>query len=318
MRLLRVAPAFLMAGLIVGGYLLTLGTGAAVSPPWSTGGEAQILLWGGVGLLGGCTALFVVVLWGAVYLQVMEGSRGLPPPEPIDDPSHRPATGLPAADLARLQLGPDGLAGLGFEPAGWFLLDNFARLRVGAWRHAARPEVAFVLFQYGGGARLRIVRRFPGGVILITTNRLVDVSIATPASTYVQMRKTPSAAELWSWHLEAETLFEEGASLSRAGDERITRSPGDIATGPGWLPSFRALVPAEREGASTDLFMEILFRYGWFCRSRRLWLLRLNPFRECRRMYCLSGMSLKQQIAEGWAVAPGLRQMVCLPPGEGK
>jgi hypothetical protein len=64
------------------------------------------------------------------------------------------------------------------------------------------------------------------------------------------------------------------------------------------------------------VFMEFVVRCAWACRGRRLWLLRLNPFREYWRMCCLSGMSVKRQIEEGWAVAPGLRQMVCLPPEE--
>jgi hypothetical protein len=62
-----------------------------------------------------------------------------------------------------------------------------------------------------------------------------------------------------------------------------------------------------------ELFMEVVVRCGWSHRAKKLWLLRLNPFRECWRIYRLSGMSLKQQIAQGWAVDPALRQLVRLP-----
>jgi hypothetical protein len=317
MRLLRVALFPLLLGILAGMVLLIAGTldGPAFADLFS-GKIVKALLWAGPGLIGGCMALFLVVAWGAVFVQVMEGSRGQPVPEPIEDPCHRPAVGVPTRELFALQAGRDGLAGLGVEPAGWFLWDNFAQLRVAAWQHTTRPEVAYVLFQLGGSPRLRIVRRFASGVTLMTTNRLTDVAVAPPASTYVQMLKTDSAAELWSWHLEAEMLFAEEDSLSRAGDERIMRSPGDVATSRGWAPPLRTAASAERESDPMGVFMEMVVRCAWATRARRLWLLRLNPFREFWRMSCLGGLSVKHQIEEGWVVAPGVRQGVCLPPDE--
>jgi hypothetical protein len=270
-------------------------------------------LWAGGGLLGLSAALFIACPWAGVYIQVMEGSRGLPRPEPIDSPLSTPNRSVPTAALTELQFGPNGLAALGFEPAGWFFRDVFGRMRIGAWRHSSRPEVAFIMFQRGGDARLRIVRRFADGAILLTSTRLLDLACPPPASVYVQVRKTRSAAELWAWHLEAEALFAEKAAPSRAGDERITRSPGDFTPSRDGAPSSRADGLAGGERAPMEVFMEIVVRWAWFHRAQRLWLLRLNPFRECWRMYWLSGMSLKQQIEEGWAVAPWLRHSVCLP-----
>jgi hypothetical protein len=63
------------------------------------------------------------------------------------------------------------------------------------------------------------------------------------------------------------------------------------------------------------LFMELVVRIAWGVRGRRLWLLHANLFRECVRMYWLCGMSVRQQIDEGWAVPPALRHMVRLPEG---
>jgi hypothetical protein len=264
------------------------------------------LWWAGIGLLGVCGALFVAFPWAAVYVQVMEASRGLPVPQPINNPTLRPGTGVPAAELAELQFGPNGLSGLGFQPAGWFYLDNFAGMRIGAWRHPSHPAVAFVMFQLGGNARLRIIRHFEDGTMLMTSTRLVDVAVIPPASTYVQMRKTRSAAQLWSWHLDAEALFPQQAGATRPGDEHITSSPGDFADG-------GASVVAEGGPDLMAGYREVTSRWGWFHRGRRLWLLQLNPFRECWRMYWLCGISLKQQIDDGWAVAPHLRRLVCLP-----
>jgi hypothetical protein len=271
----------------------------------------QALRWGGVGLLGACVAMFLALPWAGVYVQVIEASRGQPVPKPIKDPTLKPAREVPTDALAGLAVGQDGLASLGFEPTGWFWLDNFAQLRVGAWRHCSHPAVAFVLFQPGGAPRLRIVRRFKSGAILTTTNKLTDVAAGPPASMYVQMCMTRSAAELWSWHLQAEMLFEGEASRSRPGENRVTRSPGDFAPRPAPFP-FRA-DPNEGPSDPMEVFMEALVRWGWMHRSQRLWLLKLNPFRECWRMWNLCGLSLEQQIAEGWATAPWLRERVCLP-----
>jgi hypothetical protein len=62
-----------------------------------------------------------------------------------------------------------------------------------------------------------------------------------------------------------------------------------------------------------EVFLEAVVRWGWMHRSQRLWLLKLNPFRECWRMWYLCGMALERQIEEGWATAPWLRERVCLP-----
>ena len=60
-------------------------------------------------------------------------------------------------------------------------------------------------------------------------------------------------------------------------------------------------------------YMEVVVRRGWFHRGRRHWLLKASLFRECWRMYFLCGLSLEQQIEDGWAVAPEQRRLVCLP-----
>jgi hypothetical protein len=310
MRLLRATPLILLFGCAAGGVLVIVSASLA-----DTGSQdaRHALWWAGVGLLGACGVLFVAFPWAALYVQVMESSRGLPLPQPIDPPPLTPAAGIPVADLAELQIGPNGLVGLGFDLVGWFYLDNFAGLRIAAWRHCSHPAVAFVLFQPGGAPRLRIVRRFGDGAILMTSNRLTDLAVGPPASTYVQVRKTRSAAELWSWHLEAEALFAEQATALRPGDERITRSPGDFAPGRGGAP--RLWVDGRTGGGSEamELFMEIVVRFAWLKRSRARWLLGVNPLGECWRMYWLCGLSLKQQIEDGWTVAPEVRRLVCLP-----
>jgi hypothetical protein len=81
-------------------------------------------------------------------------------------------------------------------------------------------------------------------------------------------------------------------------------------------PALRACLPSEEESELWELFLEVNFRFAWSVRSRRWWLLRLNPFRECWRMARLCGVSLREQIDTGWAVAPCLRQMVCLPEAQ--
>jgi hypothetical protein len=267
----------------------------------------QTLKWAGVATLSGCGVLILVLAWFGTWVQVYEGSQGVPVPEPIDNPTLTPATGIPMGGLTRLQFGPpDGLARLGFEPAGWFRLDNFAQLHVGAWRHPAHAAIAFVFYQPGGTACLRIIRRFRGGLILVSSTKLTDLACARPESTYVQVRKTPTAEELWRWHLEAEKLFGEEPRPYKPEVDRITRSPGDFTRGPAAAPAPRTDVGAEGEVDPMELFMEVLIRSARFLRSRRLWLLRLNPFRELWLMYHLHGMPIERQVEEGWAVSPRL------------
>jgi hypothetical protein len=268
----------------------------------------QFFLWTGAGVLGGFLALFVLSLYLAVYVQVMRGSQGMPVPQPIDDPCANPAVGVPAGDLLRLQ---SGLIGVGFEPAGWFYMDDVGGRYVGAWRHRAHPAAAFILFQPGGKPRVRILRLFPDGVILTTTNRLVDLASYPAASMYLQMRRTESPAELWSWHLEAEALFPQQAPAPQTGDRRIVRLEGDYAA-ERRVPMLQER-PGSGEADPMEVFCEAQHRRSWGLRGRRRWLLHLSIFRECVRMYFLPGVSVKQQIEDGWAVAPDLRQRVCLP-----
>jgi hypothetical protein len=303
MKLLRGALVPVLLGLL--GALALLVAGAV---------RANTLMLGlGLGLLAVCTALIVGIAYLALYVQVIEGSRGLPRPQPIDAPTSSSGGGVPAAELAELQFGPDGLASLGFVPAGWFYLDNFTQLRVGAWRHCSRPEVAYVMFQPGGRARLRLIRNFGSGAMLVTSNRLLDLAPPTPASVYVQVLWGATAADLWSWHLEAEALFEQEAPAAPPADDRITRPAWDYAAERGW-PSPGATLPEEGEGAM-GLYMELVVRWSWAVRGRRLWLLHASLFRECARMYLLSGLSVERQIAAGWAVPPSLRHHLCLPEG---
>src|SRR5262249_18512034 len=155
----------------------------------------------------------------------------------------------------------------------------------------SHPAVAFLLFEPVLPARLRIVRRFNSGVILVTSNRLLDLAPDPPASLYVQMLRTHSAAQLWSWHLQAEGLFADEASPSPPEHERITRSPGDFLPGRAGAPSLQADVGGPKGRDPMEVFMEIVVRFSWRHRARRLWLLRLNPFREYWRLYALRGLS---------------------------
>jgi hypothetical protein len=309
MRLLRAAPFPFLAGFLVGMAILSAGLLTNDVKPRADTLAPLPLCWIGLGLLGGCAALFFAVIWAVVCFQVVEGSRGLPVPEPIDGPKVPRHAGNGKAALDALQ---GGLAGLGFEPAGWFYLDNFAMLQVGAWRHCSAPAVAFVLYEPGGAPRLRFVRRFPDGAVLVSSTRLTDLAPTLPGFLYVQVRKPCSPADLWSWHLEAETLFTEQA-VSSSGDERVKRAPEGFT--PGLRPPSCRVATSPAGGSDPmEVFLEVRLRWARHIRSRRLWPLRFNLFRECWLMYWLSGLSLRQQIAEGWALAPQLRRLVRLAP----
>src|SRR5262249_34820634 len=145
-------------------------------------GEWNQLLWGaGTSMLELGGVLFSTLLWGAVYLNVVEASRGMPGLRSVEEPTMAPE---PAAKLRALNR---ALSGLGFRHDGWFSLDDFDETHVSAWRHDEHPAVGFVLyFPLSGAFRLRFVRRFPSGCVLSSSTRLTDLAYPPPPGVYVQ------------------------------------------------------------------------------------------------------------------------------------
>src|SRR5262249_11464076 len=157
-----------------------------------------------------------------------------------------------------------------FRQDEWFSLDDFDETHISAWQQGERR--AFVLyFPVSGTFRLRIVRKFPSGGILVSSTRLTDLSYAPPQGLYVQARKAAPVAQLWAWHLEAEALF-----------------PGQDAEA------------GTRVGGPRELYVEVSARWAGHRRRDRTWLLAVEPFEECWRMYWLCGMPLHQQFGLGW------------------
>ena len=199
---------------------------------------------------------------------VVEASRGMPGLQVVGEPTLKAEA---AGEWRSLQA---ALTGLGFRFDGWLSLDDFDQTHVSAWRHPGHPAAAFVFYSPSGGTfRLRFVRRFPSGGVLISSTRLVDLAYPPPQGIYVQVRKKASAEELWSWHLEAEALFAGAAEP--------------------------APVEADSDSAK-DLFVGIAARWATHRPCDRTWLLAVEPVGECWRMYHLSGMPLRRQFELGW------------------
>jgi hypothetical protein len=147
-----------------------------------------------------------------------------------------------------------------------FSLDDFDETHISAWKHGDR--VAFVLYYPAGGMfRLRIVRRFNDGTILVSSTRLNDLAYPPPPGMYVQVRYKATAEELWTWHLEGEKIFGGGGAWAEP----------------------------------KELFIEVSTRVGQHRRSDPTWLLAVEPVEECWRMYHLNRMPVREQIEQGWA-----------------
>jgi hypothetical protein len=255
MWLLRMSPAVLVLAFMVGVVLMVVSLGLSEAEGWKD------LIWEAgstVVVLDGL--LFVVVLWGGVYLLVVEASRGMPGLRSVDEPTMAPE---PAAKFGELKM---SLTRLGFRDAGWFSLDDFDETHVSAWQQGDR--VAFVLYYPVSGAfRMRIVRKFSSGGILVSSTRLNDLAYPPPQGLYVQARHQASVENLWAWHLEEETLFPVGQPC---------------------------------EAQPIDLYVEVSSRWAGHRRHDRTWLLAVEPVEECWRMYWLSGMPLRRQFELGW------------------
>jgi hypothetical protein len=262
MRLLRASPLpIVLLAVAGGGGMVVAATGDKHAEEWRgllrDAGTSALVLSG---------VLFVTVLWGGVYLQVVEASRGMPGLRSVEKPTMAPE---PAA---KLEAWAWALSELGFRHDGWFSLDDFDETHVGAWVHDNHPAVAFVLYVPAAGAfRLRFVRRFPDGGILVSSTRLTDLAYAPPQGLYLQADDTLSVAELWVWHVEGETLFPNPEPASDT-----------------------------RPGAARDLYVEVSARWAGHRRRDRTWLLAVEPFEEAWRMFCLRGMPLRRQFERGW------------------
>jgi hypothetical protein len=259
MRLLRLSPGPLLLACLASGAAMLVsaclpGAGLTKQILWDAGSSGLVLL--GV--------LWAVVLWGGVYLMVIESSRGMPGLHTVGEPAVRPES----ADRYRALR--QSLSALGFSHEGWFSLDDFAQTHVGAWTHASGQARAFVLYcPVGGRLLLRFVSPFAGGKILVSSTRLTDLAYPPPPGIYFQARKATTAEELWAWHVEAEQLFP-------------------------------ACDPVASKPAA-ELFVEVAARRGRHRRSDPTWLLAVEPFEECWRMWRLCGVSLREQVARGWA-----------------
>lgn len=256
MQLLRISPGPLMLFCLGGGALMAV---AAIdrNPMLRDAGISMLVLGG---------ALFIVILWGGVYLQVVEASRAMPGLRPVEKPTleDEPAAGLEALERA--------LSGLGFRHHEWFSLDDFDETHIGAWKHDECSAAAFVMyFPAGRLFRLRFASKFPDGGILVSSTRMVDLAIAPPQGIYLQVRSRASVEELWAWHLEAESLF---PTAQPAGDAR-PREP-------------------------RDLYIEVSSRWAGHRRRDRTWLLAVEPVEEFWRIYWLRGMALREQFERGW------------------
>jgi hypothetical protein len=53
------------------------------------------------------------------------------------------------------------------------------------------------------------------------------------------------------------------------------------------------------------LYVGMLERLSWHIRLKRFWLLRFGLFRELWRQARLAGVSVSDQVEEGWAPPPG-------------
>jgi hypothetical protein len=264
MRLLRLSPAVMLLAFVAGVVLVVVSLGLPDSAEadgwkhtiWDVG--STVLVLDGV--------LFVVVLWGGVYLLVVEASRGMPGLRPVEEPTMTPEG---AATWKALQR---SLSDLGFRQDEWFSLDDFDETHISAWQHDAYPAALFVLyFPVSGAFRLRIVRRFPSGGILVSSTRVTDLAYAPPQGLYLQVRKAATVEQLWGWHREGETLFPDHAA------------PG-----------------AARPGGPRGLYVEVSARWAGHRRRDRTWLLAVEPVEECWRMYRLCGMPLRRQFDLGW------------------
>jgi hypothetical protein len=264
MRLLRLSPAVMFLALVAGVVLMGVSLGLSDS---ANADARKHLLWDiGSTVLVLDGVLFVVVLWGGVYLLVVEASRGMPGLRSVDEPTMMPAA---AATWKALQR---SLSYLGFRQDEWFALDDFDETHVSAWRHDESPAALFVLYYPVSGAfRLRIVRRFPSGGILVSSTRLTDLAYAPPQGLYVQVRQAATVEQLWGWHREGERLFPDHAA------------PG-----------------ATRPGGPRGLYIEVFARWAGHRRRDRTWLLAVEPVEECWRMYRLGGMPLQRQFNLGW------------------
>src|SRR5262249_18107411 len=126
--------------------------------------------------------LLVIILWGGVYLLVVEASRGMPGLRSVEEPTLTPEGAATWKALRR------SLSDLGFRQDEWFSLDDVDETQVSAWHHAECPAALFVLyFPVSGAFRLRIVRRFPSGGILVSSTRVTELATAPPQGLYVQV-----------------------------------------------------------------------------------------------------------------------------------
>jgi hypothetical protein len=237
----------------------------STTPDPEAGGTKQILWDVGTSMLALGGIGFIALLWGGVYLQVVEASRGLPGLRSVDAPTLEPE------QAARMETMRQALSGLGFRHDRWFSLDDFAETHVGAWKHGS--HVAFVLyFPAGGNFRLRFVRRFQGGAMLVSSTGLTDLAYPPPPGMYIQARKKATVEELWAWHLEGEEIFPQAA-----------------------VPTDDTQIEPK------ELFVEASGRWGKHRRSDPTWLLAVEPVEECWRIYRLCGVSLREQVEQGWA-----------------
>jgi hypothetical protein len=193
---------------------------------------------------------------------------------------------------SRLRALEMSLSALGFRHDEWFKLDDFPATHVSAWQHESRPTTAFILYYPDGGMfRLRFVRRFPSGGVVVTSTRVCDLAYQPPQGIYLQARKWGAPVEqLWAWHLEAEGLFPDATAAP--GEPEFVR-PRDlfVAVSARWGSLHRraASVSNPLDAVSASISPEVIARHA--IPHRALVLAERSDDRHLddRRLACLGG-----------------------------
>src|SRR5687767_11355514 len=95
MQLLRLSAVPLLLACVAGGVLMAVGSGTPVGEHGWTLRDVgyHLLVFGGL--------LFVALLWGGVYLEVVEASRGHPGLRPVEEPAMTPGASVQLRALER-------------------------------------------------------------------------------------------------------------------------------------------------------------------------------------------------------------------------